>query len=116
VVDTKAKSVTARGLEGLFGVKPRHIDYISVIVPSVLTYVDEQNKMHYLAVNEGAFVKVGFNVTISVMGVTEGETIEELQKAVTEAYKEIEEDERDNRVAITKLEYFVFNQLMNFRK
>ncbi|MFC1659810.1 hypothetical protein ACFL0U_04560 [Pseudomonadota bacterium] len=116
VVDTNAKSVTARGLEGFFTVEPRHIDYIAAIVPSVMKYVDTEGKIHYLAVNQGTFTKVGFNVTVSVMGATEGESMEELQKAVTEAHKDFEEDEREARVAITKLEYFVFDQLTNFRK
>ena len=116
VVNTKVKSVTAKGLEGYFGVKPRHIDYIAAIIPSVFTYTDEEDKKHYLAVNEGTFVKTGFNITLSTMGATKGDSIEELQVAVTEAYKEFEDDDRDARVAITKLEYFVFNQLMNFKK
>jgi len=116
VVDTKAKSLVVKGLEGSFGVKPKHIDYITAIIPSVFSYVDTEDKTNYLALNQGTFVKVGFNVTVSVMGATEGESIEELQKAVMEANKEFEDDERGARVAITKLEYFVFDQLMNFRR
>lgn len=115
-VDDEAKSIIAKGLEGSFGMKPRHIDYIAGIVPSVLMYVDKEDKKHYLAVNQGTLVKVGFEVSVSVMGATEGDSLEELQKAVVKVHEEFEEDERDTRVAITQLEYFVFNQLMNFRK
>lgn len=116
VINTQAKSVTAKGLEGFFEVEPRHIDYIAAIVPSVMKYVDVDGKTHYLAVNQGTFTKVGFDVTISVMGATEGNSIDELQKAVIESHVSFEEDEREARTAITKLEYFVFDQLTNLRR
>lgn len=113
VLDLKVKSVSAKGLEGNFGMLPRHIDYITSVVPSILSYKDENGKKHLLAVNEGTLVKCGQNITVSVLGATLGEDMKELQQAVLESYKVFDDDEREARTALMKLEYYVFNQLMN---
>jgi F-type H+-transporting ATPase subunit epsilon len=113
LLDLKAKKVIVKGLEGGFGMLPKHMDYISSIIPSILSYVDEQDKTHLLAVNEGTLVKCGQNITVSVLGATLGTNMEELQKAVLDSYQVFNEDEREARTALTKLEYYVFDQLMN---
>jgi len=112
-LDIKAQSVSARGLEGGFGMLPRHMDYIAAIVPSIISYRDEEGKKHLVAVNEGTLTKCGHDITISVLGVTFGENIEELQEAVLKSYKDFDEDEREARTALAKLEYYVFDQLIN---
>ena len=113
LLDLKVKSVSAKGMEGNFGMLPRHIDYIASVVPSILSYKDENNKKHLLAVNEGTLVKCGQNITVSVLGATLGSNMEELQKAVLESYQVFDDDEREARTALQRLEYYVFDQLMN---
>ena len=41
---------------------PRHMDYIAAIVPSIISYRDEEGKKHLVAVNEGTLTKCGHDI------------------------------------------------------
>ena len=67
VLDAEVHSLVAEGEDGHFGLKHRHIDFVSALSPGLLYYQREGDaEGEYLAVDRGILVKQGETVTISV--------------------------------------------------
>lgn len=80
LVEAEAKKVTARADNGHFCLLPRHVDFVSVLVPGILTYEDPDGGKNYFAVGEGTLVKCGDEVMVSTRHATRGDDIKELKE------------------------------------
>jgi F-type H+-transporting ATPase subunit epsilon len=104
-VDREVSAVIAEGADGLFGMLPRHVDFVSALVPGLLLYrTDEEGEYEYLGVDEGILVKRGETVSVSARGAVRGPGIGELRKAVEERFRSLDEHERQARSALAKME------------
>ena len=103
MVKTSTTKVIAEARNGSFCLLPRHIDFVSVLVPGILIY-ESEGEEHYLAVDEGILVKCGFEVWISVLNAVESDDLGELELTVRKQFKRLDEDERQSRSALEKLE------------
>ncbi|MEJ2287673.1 MAG: hypothetical protein P8Y02_03330 [Deinococcales bacterium] len=65
VLATSARSVTAEGLEGGFGMRPRHIGYVAALLPGLLSFVDDEGTETFVATGDGVLVKVGDEVRVA---------------------------------------------------
>lgn len=104
LVNTEIRRLYAEGGEGCFCLLPRHIDYVSALVPGILSYVDPEGQEHFLAVDEGILVKCGPEVRISVRNAVEGGRPGELRAAIEKVMDEREEQEKVARSALARLE------------
>ena len=67
VLDREVVGIVAEGKNGYFGLKSRHIDFVSALVPGLLYFVSWQAETgEYLAVDRGILVKQGPGVIVSV--------------------------------------------------
>jgi F-type H+-transporting ATPase subunit epsilon len=98
-------SVVAEGHEGSFGILPKHIDYVSPLVPGILTYRrTEDGAERIFAVDEGTLVKVGPEVLVSVRDAVAGDDLGTLRQTVNERFRSRDEKERSARSALAALE------------
>jgi F-type H+-transporting ATPase subunit epsilon len=105
VLDEPAGSVVAEGRDGSFGLKPRHADFVSALVPGLLYFERPSGEEgEYLALDRGVLVKHGHEVLVSVRNAVRGERIEELVRLVHTRFMALDEGERVVRAAMARLE------------
>lgn len=107
--------VVAEGLEGYFTLLPRHIDYVSVLVPSILT-VSSGDTEFFFAVDHGTLVKQGTTVRIASRNCIQGEDLARLSAIVDQEFREIDDIERKVRTALTGLEHAMIRKFAELRK
>lgn len=104
LVDQSVTKVIAEAENGSFCLLPRHIDFLSALLPGILTFVDDQNLEHYLGIGGGILTKTGSEVRVSTIYAVQGEDLGTLRQQVTEQFEAINERERTVRSAIARLE------------
>lgn len=101
----EVSSVVAEGHEGSFGILELHIDYVSPLVPGILTYRrKEDGAERIFAVDEGTLVKLGREVLISVRDAVAGDDLPTLRETVEQRFRSLDEKERRARSALATLE------------
>ena len=103
ILDREVTAIVAEGLEGSFGLRPRHIDYVAALRPGLLIYRDAEDNEGYLAVDQGILVKEGARVVVSVRQAVAGATLEDLLEVVESRFKALDEQERVVRSAVARL-------------
>ena len=104
LVDQSVTKVIAEAENGSFCLLPRHVDFLSALLPGILTFVDDQNLEHYIGIGEGILTKTGSEVRVSTIYAVQGEDLGTLRQQVTEQFDAINERERTVRSAIARLE------------
>lgn len=108
--DGEVTKVVAEAQNGLFCLLPRHIDFVSVLVPSVLYFycssdkADSDHTENFVAVDTGVLVKCGEQVLVSVLNAVRAEDIERLKSMVSQRFLNLSEHETLARAALTRLE------------
>ncbi|MDD4953126.1 MAG: F0F1 ATP synthase subunit epsilon, partial [Desulfovibrionaceae bacterium] len=98
LVDEAVSGVAADGPQGQFCLLPRHVDYVSGLLPGILSYVAEHGGEFFLAVNGGLLVKQGPQVMVTTRQAVPG-TLGELEARVRVMLGEVDEKERAARAA-----------------
>lgn len=118
VLDQQADKVIAESEEGLFCLKPRHIDFVSALVPGIL-YCYRGAQEQVVAVDEGILVKCGPVVRVSTISAVPGTDLQELEKQVRSRFRQDEANEDTLRRALRNMEANVMRyylELQNFHK
>jgi F-type H+-transporting ATPase subunit epsilon len=116
VFDDEVYSLVAEGDDGHFGLMPRHIDFVSALVPGLLYFERQPDAPgEYLAVDRGILVKQGETVTVSVRHAVGGVSLEELVQTVNSRFLELNDRERTVRSAVARLEAGFLRRLMDLR-
>lgn len=103
-VDRPVRRIVAEGPDGRFGMLPGHIDFVSALVPGILLYETEDGSERFVAVNSGTLVKCSDEVRVAVRGAVEGDDLGALRKRVEAEFRQHDEEERDARAALARLE------------
>lgn len=103
-VDRAVVRIVAEAPDGFFGMLPGHIDLVSELVPGILLYETPEGTERFVAVNSGTLVKCGDVVRVAVRGAIEGDDLAELRARVEADFHKRDEDERDARAALARLE------------
>jgi len=104
LTETTVKKVSLEGIEGAITLLPRHIDYVTVIVPGLLTFITEDGNERFLAVDSGMMVKKGETINVSVRNAVFGDSLQNLRETVQQQFKVLEEHEQQARAVLTSLE------------
>ncbi|MEW6519338.1 MAG: F0F1 ATP synthase subunit epsilon [Thermodesulfobacteriota bacterium] len=113
--DTVSK-IIAEGLEGYFTLLPRHVDYIAVLVPGVLTVEDHAGDTRYFAVDHGSLVKQGGRVNISTRNCIQGKDFSSLVTIVATEFHQIDDLEKKARTALAGLEHSMLRRFAELKK
>lgn len=103
-VDRDVRRIVAEGPDGHFGMLPGHVDHVSELVPGILLYETGDGVDRFVAVNSGTLVKCGDAVRVAVRGAVEGDDLAALRARVEAEFRQQDEQERDARAALARLE------------
>jgi F-type H+-transporting ATPase subunit epsilon len=116
LLDTEILKLTAEAENGSFGLLPRHVDFVTALVPGILTFIAANKQEEFLAVDEGILVKCGPDVRVSTRNAVLGHELGELKRMIEERFKQVDEHERKSRDALYKLEADLVRRFMEFGK
>lgn len=112
---TNVLRVVAETRGGSFGLLPQRLDCVAALVPGILYYQTQAEGDVYVAVDEGVLVKTGPQVLVSVRRAIVGMELAELHAAVTQAFLTLDEDEKNVRTVMAKLESGFLRRLASFQ-
>jgi F-type H+-transporting ATPase subunit epsilon len=115
-VDQEVTKITAEAENGYFTLLPRHIDFVTALVPGIFYFESTEGEEEFLAIDEGILVKCGDEVLVSARNGIKDSSLETLQKTVTENFKVLEEQEKKARSAIASLEANIMRRFVNLEK
>ena len=108
--------IKAEAENGWFGILPKHVDYVTSLVPGVLTFQRRGEAEEYLAVDHGILVKCGPEVKISTRNAVRGHNLAELKQQVETQFRAREELEKKARAFEAKLETDLVRRLLETEK
>ncbi len=115
LLDTPITRLVAEAGNGSFGLLPRHVDFVTALVPGVIEYVLLDGEVRFLGSDEGILVKSGRDVLVSVRGCSMGASLEELRPLVQARFVHLDTRERAARTALARLEAEVARRFVKLR-
>lgn len=105
LVDEEVARVNAEAENGCFCLLSRHIDFLTALVPGLLSFVKaSDNTEEFLAVDEGILVKCGPEVLVSTRQAVRGPELGTLKTTVKKTFKVLTDQEKRARSALANLE------------
>lgn len=104
LVDAEVAKIRAEAANGSFCLLPRHVDFVAALVPSILSYVTADGGEKFVGIDTGTLVKRGDDVLVSVFNAVHGVELDRLSASVRESFRQLDEDERQARGALARLE------------
>jgi F-type H+-transporting ATPase subunit epsilon len=104
VDESGIKSVVVDTAVGSFGLLPRRLDCVAALNAGILSYTTQADEIIYIAIDAGILVKVGAEVSVSVRQAKSGLELNQLYEAVKEDFLNKDEQEREIRSSLAKLE------------
>jgi F-type H+-transporting ATPase subunit epsilon len=96
--------VVAETSDGSFGLLPHRLDCVATLIPGILTYQTESEGEVYVAVDDGALVKSGVDVVVSVRRALAGTDLGQLRDLVEKEFTTLDAREKSVRSVMAKLE------------
>lgn len=116
VVVEEVVKLKAEGEEGWFCILPRHIDFVTSLVPGILILETPAGGTGYVAVDRGVLVKCGPDVYVSARNAARGASLGVLRETVEDQFRGLWEKEQAARVFEAKLEAELVRQLLEVEK
>jgi F-type H+-transporting ATPase subunit epsilon len=104
LIEEKVIKVIAEAQNGYFCLLPRHIDFVTTLVPGILSYQSEKGEEIFLAVDEGVLIKFGQEVLVSTRNAIRSPDLDQLKRTVEKEFKTLDEHEKVARSAVAKIE------------
>lgn len=114
-LDEEVKKVIAESPAGSFCLLPRHIDYLTALVPGILCYVLPAGEEHFLAVDGGLLVKQQDRVLVVTRRAVRG-VLGQLRQEVEFMLADLDDKEKSTRTALARLEAGFLRRFMEFGK
>ncbi len=115
VLDSPVSQVDFEAIDGFYTLLPKHMDMVSALKPSILSYRSE-GKAGYIACNKGVLVKKGNDVAVSTKLAIPGTDLKQLEKTITIDFKEMEQQRKEANLTMAKLEIGLTKGLMALNK
>ena len=111
---TDVLRVIAETADGSFGLLPRRRDCVAALEPGILTYETAADGTVYVAIDQGVLVKFGAEVLVSVRRAIAGADLGKLQESVKREFLTLNNQERDVRAAVARMEGSFMRHLEEF--
>jgi len=108
--------IKAEAPNGWFGLLPRHIDFVTALVPGVLIFTQARGTEEYLAIDQGVLVKCGPEVSVSTRAAVRGTNLDQLRKDVDARFQAEEERAKKTFSSEAKLEADLVRGLLELEK
>jgi F-type H+-transporting ATPase subunit epsilon len=102
-IDQDVNKVVAEAQDGSFCILPKHIDFVSALVPGILLF-ESNNEEEFLAIDEGILVKWGSDVLVSTRNAVRSIDLGQLKLTVVEEFRILDDREKKSRSVIARLE------------
>ncbi|MEO1140278.1 MAG: ATPase [Pseudomonadota bacterium] len=112
----QATRMTAVAQDGAFGILPNHVDFVTALLPCVMTLRMVDGSEEIFGVDEGLLVKKGHRVIAAVLRGVRGDDLETLNETVQAKFIEMDDEERQARSAFSRLEADVVRRFAELRK
>lgn len=112
-LEGKVSKVKGESPAGEFCLLPRHIDYVTALVPSIFSYTKLDGREAFLALDNGILAKQGQEVKIAARRAVAGE-LGMLNQEVEKMLKARNEREKMNKSAVAKLEAGFLRRFLEF--
>jgi len=112
LIDAEVTKVIAEAENGSFCLLPRHIDFVAVLVPGILSFMTPEGKEEFAAVDEGILVKVGQEVLVSTGRGVRSSELGRLKQMVAEEFQVRSEREKKALSAGARLEADIVRRFM----
>jgi F-type H+-transporting ATPase subunit epsilon len=106
--------VVADTTDGSYGLLPHRLDCVAALVPGILTYEAKDSGTVYVGIDQGVMVKAGAQITVSVRRATGGSDLGQIKEAVGRDFLKLDEQERNVRTAVAKMEGSLMGRLAEF--
>jgi F-type H+-transporting ATPase subunit epsilon len=116
LIDEPVERVTLEMGEGSMTFLPRHIDYVSALVPGLLSYKTVDGAETFFAVDEGIVIKRASEVLVSTRNAIRGADLGTLRQKVEEEFQMVGERERMTKDALARLEAHFVRRFMELGK
>lgn len=113
-VDEQITRVRFDAQDGSFTFLPKHADFVSVIVPGLVSFTLASNpeKEVFMACDSGILVKDNATVLLSVRRAVVSENLQELSRTIAEEFKKDEENRKTVNAAMARLEVGLTRSVM----
>lgn len=108
--------IVAEAQDGHFCLLPRHIDFVTALVPGLLSYTDDGGQEHFVAHDEAILVKCGQDVSVCTRTAVKDGDLGALHSVVDQQFRVIDDRERRARSAAARLEAGMVRRFMEFDK
>ncbi|MEA3241042.1 MAG: F0F1 ATP synthase subunit epsilon [Pseudomonadota bacterium] len=116
LIDEEAGKIVAEAQNGSFCLRPRHIDFVTALVPGLLFFVNHDDREIFLAVDEGVLVKCGRQVLVSSRRAVQGTDLGTLTRLVQDEFLTLDDREKMVRSAISKIEADFIRSFLEIQK
>ena len=116
LLEEPVTKVIAEAQNGSFCLLPRHIDFVSALVPGILVFFTPDNEEQYVAIDNGTLVKCGRKVLVSSYNGVRGDDLITLHHLVTEQFVNLDEQQRTARSALSRLEAGVMRRFIELEE
>jgi len=106
--------IVAETSEGSFGLLPNRLDCVAALVPGILIYELDAEGEIYVGIDRGVVVKTGSEVLVTVRNAIEGTDLGQLREKVKKEFLEIDDQERNVRSVVAKMESDFIRRLAEF--
>lgn len=110
------KRIVAETPQGSFGLLPNRLDCTAALAPGILFFEKENGEEVFVAVDEGALVKAGNEVLVSVRNAVGGADLGELHKVVEAEFLQAGKTETELRSTLAKLESNFIRRMAQLQK
>lgn len=111
-----ALKLYAEAENGAFGILPNHADFVTSLVPSVLLITESDGTERFFGLQQGILVKQGKQVEVIARRGVEGENLLHLADQMQQAFALDDEQEREARSALAKLEIGMAKQFRELKR
>jgi F-type H+-transporting ATPase subunit epsilon len=116
LLEEEVTRIKAEADNGWFGLMEKHVDFVTALVPGILTFQARDKPEEYLAIDHGILVKCGREVSVSTRNAVRGANLEQLRRDVETQFREREERDKKARAYEAKLEADLVRQLLEVEK
>lgn len=114
LLDEAVAKMVAEAENGSFCLLPKHVDFVTALVPGILSFTTTDGEERFAAHADGILVKSGEDVRVATRDGVYGEDLHTLRQLVEDRFQVLDEHERVARSAIAKLEADFFRRFLEF--
>ena len=114
--DGRATRLTAVSPGGAFGILPNHVDFVTALVPAVLTLRLADGSDAIFGLDEGILVKKGHQVDVVALRGGTGKDLGSLRGTVAARFIDMDEEERQARAALSRLEADIVRRFSDLQR